>query len=54
MAEQNLPGIPWEVFCGMIMEAVLEYLCEAAGIRLRRVKRLAGLDGLREGMARFM
>lgn len=35
----------------MIMEAVLEHLCEAAGIRLRRVKRLAGL---REGMARFM
>ena len=38
----------------MIMEAVLEHLCEAAGIRLRRVKHLAGLDGLREGMARFM
>ena len=48
-------GAPKEIrVTNVIMEAVLEHLCEAAGIRLRRVKHLAGLDGLREGMARFM
>ena len=31
----------------------LEHICESAEIRLRRVKRLSGLDGFRKEMGRF-
>ena len=37
----------------VIIEAGLEQLCDVCGIRLRRVKRLPGLEDFRKGMDRL-
>ena len=47
-------GAPKEIrVTNVIVESVLEHICESAEIRLRRVKRLSGLDGFRKEMGRF-
>ena len=44
-------GAPKEIRVTNVI--VLEHICESAEIRLRRVKRLSGLDGFRKEMGRF-
>ena len=47
-------GVPKEIrVSNVIVEAGLEHLCSLCGIRLRRVKRLPGLDEFRQEMKRF-
>lgn len=47
-------GIPKEIrVSNVIVEAGLEQICDVCGIKLRRVKRLKGLDSFIRGMNRF-
>lgn len=47
-------GIPKEVrVSNVIVEAGLEQICDVCGIKLRRVKRLQGLDSFKQSMLRF-
>ena len=47
-------GVPKEVkVSNVIVEAGLEQICDMCGIRLRRVKRLRGLESFMEEMQRF-
>ena len=47
-------GAPKEVrVSNVIVEAGLEQVCEVCGIKLRRVKRLPGLEEFKNGMCRF-
>lgn len=47
-------GAPKEIkVSNMIVEAGLEQLCDVCGIKLRRVKRLKGVDSFRQSMQRF-
>lgn len=47
-------GAPKEVrVTNVITEAGLEQICDVCGIKLRRVKRLLGLDEFKEGWGRF-
>lgn len=48
-------GAPKEIrVTNVIVEAGLEQICEVCGIKLRRVKRLHGLDSFMRGMGRFV
>jgi len=48
-------GVPKEIrVSNVIVEAGLEQLCEVCGFKLRRVKRLPGLEEFRKGMRSFM
>ncbi len=47
-------GAPKEIrVSNVIVEAGLEHICKTCGMKLRRLKRLAGLDEFRESMKRF-
>lgn len=47
-------GAPKEVrVSNVIVEAGLEQICNVCGIKLRRVKRLKGLDEFKQSMYRF-
>lgn len=47
-------GAPKEIrVSNVIVEAGLEQICDVCGIKLRRVKRLRGLDEFMQGMRRF-
>ena len=47
-------GAPKEIrVTNVIVEAGLEQICDVCGIKLRRVKRLYGLDSFMQGMGRF-
>lgn len=47
-------GVPKEIrVSNMIIEAGLVQICDVSGIKLRRVKRLQGLDSFKQGMYRF-
>ncbi len=47
-------GAPQEIrVANVIVEAGLEQLCQVCGIKLRRVKRLPGLDSFKKSMQRF-
>ncbi|MBD5396449.1 MAG: hypothetical protein HDR71_19785 [Lachnospiraceae bacterium] len=47
-------GAPKEIrVTNIIVEACLEQICDVCGIKLRRVKRLHGLDSFIKGMGRF-
>ena len=47
-------GAPKEIrVSNVIVEARLEQICDVCGIKLRRVKRLRGLDSFMRGMNRF-
>ena len=47
-------GIPKEIrVTNVIVEAGLEQICDECGIKLRRVKRLQGLDSFKQSMYRF-
>ena len=48
-------GAPKEIrVANVIVEAGLEQICDVCGIKLRRVKRLQGLDSFMKGMSRFV
>ena len=48
-------GAPKEIrVSNIIVEAGLEQICDVCGIKLRRVKRMAGLENFVAGMHRFM
>lgn len=48
-------GAPKEIrVTNVIVEAGLEQICDACGIKLRRVKRLQGLDSFMKSMGRFV
>lgn len=47
-------GVPKEVkVSNVIVEVRLEQICDMCGIRMRRVKRLRGLESFMEEMQRF-
>lgn len=47
-------GVPKEIrVTNVIVEAGLEQICDVCGIKLRRVKRLRGLDSFMKNMGRF-
>ena len=47
-------GAPKEIrVTNVIIEAELEQVCDVCGIKLRRVKRLQGIDSFIRGMNRF-
>lgn len=48
-------GAPKEIYVGnIIVEAGLEQICDVCGIKLRRVKRLKGIESFMAGMQRFI
>ena len=48
-------GAPKEIrVSNIIIEAGLEQICDVCGIKLRRVKKLAGLEAFIAGMHQFM
>ena len=48
-------GAPKEIrVSNILLEAVLEQICDVCGIKLRRVKRLKAVQGFLRGMREFM